>query len=46
MFPQTALALGMRDSALWLLSKTKMYKFFESGPEVEVELPSYDEADV
>lgn len=46
MFPQTALGLGIRDSALWFLSKTKMYKLFGGGPEMQWELPSYDWADI
>ncbi|KAF2092768.1 FAD/NAD(P)-binding domain-containing protein [Rhizodiscina lignyota] len=46
MFPQTALGLGVRDSALWFLSKTKVYKLFGGGPEIEWELQSYDWADV
>ena len=46
MFPQTALGLGIRDSALWFLSKTKIYKLFGGGPEIEWELPSYDWAEI
>lgn len=46
MFPQTAFGLGIRDSTLWFLSKTKMYKILGGGPGIEWELPFYDWADI
>lgn len=41
-FPQTAWGLRFRDSVLWLVSKTKMYKFFQGGSAIDWKVPSYD----
>ena len=41
-FPQTAWGLRLRDSALWLVSKTKLYKLFQSDSGVDWKLPQYD----
>lgn len=42
LFPTTALRLSIRDSVLWILSKTKMYKLFRDDPRLDWALPSYD----
>ncbi len=41
-FPQTAWGLRLRDSVLWFVSKTKMYKIFQGGSGMDWKLPSYD----
>ncbi|KIW70005.1 hypothetical protein PV04_02317 [Phialophora macrospora] len=46
MFPQSLWGIGVRDSVLWVLSKTKLYKLLGEGPEKEWDLPSYDWVDV
>ena len=47
MFPNTAWGIALRDSILWFVSKSKLYKLFRSGPDhMEGELPFYDWAEV
>jgi 2-polyprenyl-6-methoxyphenol hydroxylase-like FAD-dependent oxidoreductase len=41
-FPQTAWGLRLRDSLLWTVSKTGLYKLFQGGGGDEFELPVYD----
>ena len=41
-FPQTAWGLRLRDSVLWFVSKTKMYKLFQGGSGTDWKLPCYD----
>jgi 2-polyprenyl-6-methoxyphenol hydroxylase-like FAD-dependent oxidoreductase len=41
-FPQTAWVLRLRDSELWFVSKTKMYKLFQSDSGIDWKLPCYD----
>ncbi|KAL9064736.1 MAG: hypothetical protein Q9157_007725 [Trypethelium eluteriae] len=41
-FPQTAWGLRLRDSALWFVSKTKIYKLFQGESETNWKLPCYD----
>lgn len=41
-FPQTALGLRIRDSALWFASKTKIYKLLPDDAETGWKLPVYD----
>ena len=41
-FPQTAWGLWLRDSTLWFVSKTKMYKLVQVGSEIDWKLPFYD----
>ena len=41
-FPQTAWGLWLRDSALWFVSKTKMYKLFPGDSGIDWKMPSYD----
>ena len=41
-FPQTAWGLRLRDSVLWLVSKTKMYKIFQGDSGIGWKLPYYD----
>ena len=41
-FPQTAWGLRLRDSALWFVSKTKMYKLFHGDSEIDWKMPFYD----
>ncbi|CAF1400483.1 unnamed protein product [Adineta steineri] len=41
-FPQTAWGLRIRDSVLWLVSKTKMYKVFQGNSGIDWKLPCYD----
>ena len=41
-FPQTAWGLWLRDSVLWFVSKTKMYKIFQGGSGIDWKLPCYD----
>jgi 2-polyprenyl-6-methoxyphenol hydroxylase-like FAD-dependent oxidoreductase len=41
-FPQTAWGLRIRDSALWFVSKTKLYKIFQGDSGIDWKLPSYD----
>jgi len=41
-FPQTAWGLRLRDSALWFVSKTKMYKLFQGASGTDWKLPCYD----
>lgn len=41
-FPQTAWGLWLRDSLLWIVSKTRLYKLFQWGTGVEFEFPVYD----
>lgn len=45
-FPQTSWGLWLRDSALWFISKTRMYKFFQGGSGINWKLPCYDWASV
>ena len=42
MWPQTAWGLWLRDSALWFVSMTRMYKLFQGDSWAEFELPSYN----
>ena len=41
-FPQTAWGLGLRDSLLWIVSRTGLYKLFQGGGGNESHLPVYD----
>ena len=41
-FPQTAWGLWLRDSVLWFLGKTKLYKIFQGDSRMNWKLPSYD----
>jgi len=41
-FPQTTWGLGLRDSVLWFVSKTKMYKLFQGDSGSDFKLPVYD----
>jgi 2-polyprenyl-6-methoxyphenol hydroxylase-like FAD-dependent oxidoreductase len=41
-FPQTAWGLRLRDSALWFVSKTKMYKIFQGDSGIDRKLLCYD----
>ncbi|KAL9124463.1 MAG: hypothetical protein Q9217_006202 [Psora testacea] len=41
-FPQTAWALRLRDSALWFVSKTKLYKLFRGDSGTDWKVPCYD----
>ncbi len=41
-FPQTAWGLRFRESALWFVSKTKIYKLFQGGSGIDWKLPGYD----
>ncbi|KAI9661210.1 MAG: hypothetical protein M1821_009537 [Bathelium mastoideum] len=41
-FPQTAWALRLRDSFLWLVSKTKAHKLLPVDSGIDFELPQYD----
>jgi 2-polyprenyl-6-methoxyphenol hydroxylase-like FAD-dependent oxidoreductase len=41
-FPQTTWDLCLRNSALWVVNKTNMYKLFQGGSEMKEKLPSYD----
>ena len=41
-FPQTTWGLWLRDSILWFVSKTKMYKIFQGGLGIDWKLPCYD----
>lgn len=41
-FPQTAWGLWLRNSALWFVSKTKMYKLFQGDSEIDWKMPLYD----
>ena len=41
-FPQTAWGLRLRDSVLWFVSKTKMYKLFQGGSGTDWKMPCYD----
>ena len=41
-FPQTSWGLRLRDSALWFVSKTKMYKLLQGDSKVDWKLPRYD----
>lgn len=41
-FPQTAWGLWLRDSALWFVSKTKMYKLFQGDSGMNWNLPCYN----
>ncbi|OAL56479.1 flavo protein monooxygenase [Pyrenochaeta sp. DS3sAY3a] len=41
-FPQTAWGLRLRDSALWLVSKTGAYKLLPSEAEDKSDVPNYD----
>ncbi|KAF2492931.1 FAD/NAD(P)-binding domain-containing protein [Lophium mytilinum] len=45
-FPQTSWALWLRDSLLWFVSKTKLYKLLPADDESGFELPSYDWVDI
>ena len=40
-FPQTAWGLWLRDSALWFVSKTKLYKIFQGDSGIDWKLPDY-----
>ena len=41
-FPQTAWGLWLRDSLLWFVSKTKLYRLFQGGAGSDWKLPCYD----
>lgn len=41
-FPQTAWGLWLRDFVLWFVSKTKIYKLFQSNSGINWKLPHYD----
>jgi 2-polyprenyl-6-methoxyphenol hydroxylase-like FAD-dependent oxidoreductase len=41
-FPQTAWGLRIRDSTLWFVSKTKLYKLSQGDSGLDWKLPSYD----
>lgn len=41
-FPQTAWGLWLRDSVLWFVSKTTLYKLFQGDSGIDWRLPSYD----
>jgi hypothetical protein len=41
-FPQTTWGLRVRDSALWFVSKTNLYKIFRGDSGLDWKLPSYD----
>lgn len=41
-FPQTAWGLRVRESVLWFVSKTKLYKYFLGGSAIDWKLPTYD----
>ena len=41
-FPQTAWGLRIRDFALWVMSRTKLYKLLQGGSETMFKLPHYD----
>ncbi len=45
-FPQTAWGLWLRDSLLWVVSKTKLYKLFQGGSGIDWKLPPYDWAGI
>jgi len=45
-FPQTTWGLGLRDSVLWFVSKTKMYKLFQGDSGSDFKLPAYDWAHI
>lgn len=40
--PQTAWGLWLRDSLLWLVSKTKVYRLFQGDSVTDRSIPSYD----
>ncbi|PQE23145.1 hypothetical protein CJF31_00006865 [Rutstroemia sp. NJR-2017a BVV2] len=42
MFPQTRMALKVRDSLVWIVGKTKLYKLFLGGQDENLEMPIYD----
>ncbi len=45
--PQTAWGLWIRDTILWLVSSTKIYKLFQGpGGGTELKMPSYDWVDI
>ena len=41
-FPQTKGALWLRDKALWVVSRTRLYRLFQGGAEDRWKLPSYE----
>lgn len=41
-FPQTSWGLWILGCVLWLVSKTKFYKLFQTGSKTEWNFPSYD----
>ena len=41
-FPQTDWGLWLRDSVLWFVSKTKLYRLFQGGSGIDWKLPCYD----
>ena len=41
-FPRTSCGLWIRDTILWLVSKTKLYKIFQGGSEIDWKMPRYD----
>ncbi|RDW59068.1 flavo protein monooxygenase [Coleophoma crateriformis] len=41
-FPQTAWGLWLRDILLWLVSRSKVYKFFQGDSGISWKLPNYD----
>ncbi|KAI4124775.1 MAG: hypothetical protein LQ338_004634 [Usnochroma carphineum] len=41
-FPQTTWGLWIRDTILWLVTKTKVYKLFGGQPGTDWKLPCYD----
>ena len=44
-FPQTVWGLWLRDSALWIVSKTKLYRLFQGDSGIDWKMPSYDWVD-
>lgn len=45
-FPQTTWGLRLRDSALWFVSKTRIYKIFQGDSGIDWKLPCYDWIDI
>lgn len=45
-FPQTTWGIKLRDTAAWLVSKTKAYKLLPSDKADESKLPQYDWVDI
>ncbi|PQE27516.1 hypothetical protein CJF30_00007834 [Rutstroemia sp. NJR-2017a BBW] len=42
MFPQTRMALKVRDSLVWIVGKMKLHKLFPGGEDEKTEMPEYD----